>query len=155
MVSVALRAVPDGLAAAVKLTVPLPDPEPPPVTLSQVAPLVAVQAQAGFVVTFVLPAPPDDPRFWEAADSVKLQVPACEIWRVCPAAVRVAVRAAAFLFCGALKVTVPLPVPLAPDVMVSQVALLVAVQVHPVPVVTLAVPVPPAAATLGDDEDSV
>jgi hypothetical protein len=47
---------------------------------------------------------------------------------------------------------VPLPVPLAPDVMVSQVALLAAVQVHPAPVVTLAVPVPPAAGTLGDEE---
>jgi hypothetical protein len=38
-----------------------------------------------------------------------------------------------------------LPVPLAPEVIVIQVALLVAVHVHPPCVVTLAVEVPPAA----------
>ena len=43
--------------------------------------------------------------------------------------------------------TVPFPLPLAPLVMVSQLALLVAVQLHPAPAVTLA-ELDPAAAAL-------
>ena len=42
----------------------------------------------------------------------------------------------------------PLPLPLAPDVMVNQELLLAAVQVHPAAVVTVALLVPPAAAGL-------
>ena len=46
---------------------------------------------------------------------------------------------------AALKATVPLPVPLAPDVTVSQdVLLLAAVHAHVLPAVTLTEPVPPA-----------
>jgi hypothetical protein len=41
--------------------------------------------------------------------------------------------------------TVPLPVPLAPDVIVIQPALLVAVQAHPLAAVTLTEPLPPLA----------
>ena len=41
------------------------------------------------------------------------------------------------MFAATEKVTVPFPLPLAPDVMLSQEALLVAVHVHPVAVVTL------------------
>jgi hypothetical protein len=40
--------------------------------------------------------------------------------------------------------TVPLPLPLAPALIVNQLALLVAVQEHPAVVVTVAVPVAPA-----------
>ena len=59
-----------------------------------------------------------------------------------PARVLVAVLAAA------LKATVPLPVPLAPDVTVSQdVLLLTPVHAHDAPAVTVTLPVPPAAAT--------
>ena len=42
----------------------------------------------------------------------------------------------------------PLPEPLAPDVIVMNELLLTAVQLHPVDVVTLTLPVPPAAAKL-------
>jgi hypothetical protein len=47
-----------------------------------------------------------------------------------------------------VKLTVPLPVPDAPEESVTNVALLVAVQVHPVPAVTGTVPVPPPAANV-------
>jgi hypothetical protein len=57
-----------------------------------------------------------------------------------PARVLVAVLAAA------LKATLPLPVPLAPEVTVNQdVLLLAAVQAHVLPAVTVTEPVPPAA----------
>ena len=58
------------------------------------------------------------------------------------------------MFAAALKFTVPLPEPLAPDVMVSQLTPLVAVHAHPVPAVTFVLPVPPVAATLVDVDDS-
>jgi hypothetical protein len=64
---------------------------------------------------------------------------------VCPAIVSVPVRADVPVFAVVLYVTVPLPVPLAPAVTVIQVALLVAVHVQPVCVVTLTVELPPAA----------
>ena len=64
-----------------------------------------------------------------------------------PATASVAVRAAPVL-AATVKLTVPLPVPDAPAEMVTNVALLVAVQVHPVPAVIGIVPVPPAAANV-------
>jgi hypothetical protein len=47
-----------------------------------------------------------------------------------------------------VKLTVPLPVPDAPEEIVTNVALLVAVQAHPAPAVTGTVPVPPPAANV-------
>ena len=50
------------------------------------------------------------------------------------------------LFAATLNVTVPFPVPLAPEAIVSQAALLVAVQTHPAATDTATgVPAPPAA----------
>jgi hypothetical protein len=65
----------------------------------------------------------------------------CLTVKVFPAIVTVPVRS--FLPGGAvaLYATVPLPVPLAPDVTVIQSALLLAVQVQPLPVDTATVPV--------------
>ena len=49
-------------------------------------------------------------------------------------------------FVPTVKLTVPFPVPVLPDVIVIQLgALLVAVQAHPAPAVTEKLPVPPAA----------
>ena len=63
---------------------------------------------------------------------------------VLPAMVSVAGRSAPVLT-ATLNATVPLPVPVAPDVKVTNAALLVAVQVHVVAdAVTAAVPVPPS-----------
>ena len=63
---------------------------------------------------------------------------------VWPATVSVPVRCEVEVLAVALKVTVPLPDPLAPPLMVSHAALLVAVHVHPVAAVTLVVDDPAA-----------
>ncbi len=60
-----------------------------------------------------------------------------------PAMVIVPVLEDVLLFDPTEKLTVPFPEPLAPAVMVIQVALLVPVQLHPVVAVTLTLPVPP------------
>ena len=67
----------------------------------------------------------------------------CETVKVCPPAVIVPVRGVVVEFAATLNVTVPLPEPFAPPVMVIQLALLVAVHVHPVDVVTVNEPLPP------------
>ena len=74
--------------------------------------------------------------------------PACVTVTLWPAMVSVAVRAVAVVLATALNATVPLPVPLAPEVTVSQLALLAAVQAQPVGAVTDTEPV--AAADVSD-----
>jgi len=64
---------------------------------------------------------------------------------VWPATVSVPLRDCPVGLAVPLKFTVPLPEPLAPLVIVSQLALLAAVHAHPVTVVTAVDPVPPAA----------
>jgi len=65
-----------------------------------------------------------------------------------PPIVIVPLRAVVFGFADALNATVPLPLPLAPLVTVSQdVLLLTPVQAQPLGAVTLVDPVPPPAAT--------
>ena len=65
---------------------------------------------------------------------------------VWPATVNVALRDEAAVFAVAVTLTAPLPDPLAPLVTVNQLALLVAVHVHPVGAVTFTEPLPPPAA---------
>ena len=73
-------------------------------------------------------------------------MPLCVTVKVWPAIVTVPVRCAVAEFAAMVMLTVPLPVPLAPAVIVTKlVALLTAVHVHPDVVVTFTVPVPPAA----------
>ena len=65
-------------------------------------------------------------------------------------------RGCVAVFAVALNATVPLPFPLAPLVMVSQVVLLLtAVQVQPVMAVTLVDPTPPLDATAWLVDESV
>jgi hypothetical protein len=69
---------------------------------------------------------------------------------VCPATVKVPVRCAPVL-AVAVNPTLPFPLPLAPDVIVSHEALLVAVHPQPVEAVTaIDVPAPPDAAMFCD-----
>ena len=70
-------------------------------------------------------------------------MPDCDTVNVWPAIVSVPVRADVDPLAAMLNVVVPLPLPLAPAVMVIQDALLVAFQVHPLPAVTVVLPVPP------------
>jgi hypothetical protein len=69
--------------------------------------------------------------------------PSCETATDCPATVSVALRDEG-PFAVALNPTVPLPVPLPPDVIVSQAALDAAVHAQPAVVVTATVLEPPA-----------
>jgi hypothetical protein len=110
--------------------------------------LVTVHVHALVVVTAVLPVPPEAATFCEVGDKVKPQVPACDTVKVWPAIVSVPVRAVVEVFAAMLKLTLPLPDPLVPDVKVIQLALLVALHPHPAPAVMFVLPVPPAAATL-------
>jgi hypothetical protein len=68
---------------------------------------------------------------------------------VFPAIVRVALRAAPVV-AAALYCTSPLPLPVAPDAIVSHDSLLDALHEHPSVVVTVTRPVPPAAGTDAD-----
>jgi hypothetical protein len=66
--------------------------------------------------------------------------------KVCPPIVNVPVRVVPFGFAAALKLTGPLPLPVAPLVTVSHdVSLLTPVQAQPPGAVTVVDPVPPAA----------
>ena len=66
---------------------------------------------------------------------------------VWPPAVIVAVRAEALVLAATENATVPLPLPLLPEVTVTQAAELVAVHAQPDEEVTVKLPVPPLAAT--------
>jgi hypothetical protein len=66
----------------------------------------------------------------------------CLTVKVRPAIVNVPVRLSSLEFLSTLNLTEPLPVPLAPDVIVIQFALLVAVHPQPVPADTVMVPCP-------------
>jgi uncharacterized protein YhhL (DUF1145 family) len=147
IVSVAVRAAVVVFAAAVKVTVPLPVPFDPAVTVTQLAPLVAVHAHPVVVVTATLPVPPAAANAWFDAEMLNAQpAAACVTVKLRPAIVSVAVRAVVVVFAATLKLTVPFADPLDPAVTVTQLARLVAVHGQPVIVVTATLPVPPAAA---------
>jgi hypothetical protein len=139
------------LAAIVKATLPFPPPDAPDVIVSQDALLDAVHVQPLAALTaIVVPVPP----LAAAVCDVGLIVyaHACD-WvtlKVCPAIVSVPVRCAPVL-AAIVKATLPFPPPDAPDVIVSQDALLDAVQVQPLAALTaIVVPVPPLAAAVCD-----
>jgi hypothetical protein len=150
MVSVPLRCDPFGFPVALKLTVPLPLPLAPLVIVShEVALLTAVHAQPPAAVTAVEPvAPPNAMEALVGAIAYVQVAAACVTVNVCPPTVNVPLRCDAFGLAVALKLTAPLPLPLAPLVIVSQdVSLLTAVHAQPPGEVTVVEPVPPAEAT--------
>jgi hypothetical protein len=71
--------------------------------------------------------------------------PACVTVNVCGPILNIPVRELALEFAATESFTVPLPDPLPPEVMVSQSAWLLAVQVQPSSAVTLTLPLPPLA----------
>jgi hypothetical protein len=105
--------------------------------VSQEAVVVAVQAQpVGVVTADVLPVEAVAASENDAGDTAYVHVaPAWETVMVWPPTVTVAERALEDGFAWALKTTFPLPEPVA-VVSVSQEAVVVAVQEHPVGVVT-------------------
>ena len=147
MVKVPLRAGPL-FEATENVTLPLPLPLAGDVTVIHDALLVAVHPHPPEAVTvtevFVEPA--------AAVENVVGLTPdehaaAWDTVTVCPATVSVPLRAAP-VFAAALKPTEPSPVPPAPVVMDSHVALLTAVQTQPVCVsMAIGVAAPPAEVT--------
>ena len=155
IVSVPVRAAPV-LAATPNDTVPLPVPDAPLVTVSHAALAVAVHAHVPCeAVTVTEAGPPASATLWAAGAIVIVHGgggAACVIVNVRPAAAIVATRDAVPVFAATVNATVPLPVPAAPDVIVIQAALVVAVHVQlPAEAVTAIDPDPPASATFWDD----
>jgi hypothetical protein len=143
-VNVHVRGVVIGLAIIEYVAVP--EPEPEPVTVSQTLEPLVVQAHPAVVVTVMVPVVAPTGALMDVGDTVKLHTGPSLTVKTTPPIVSAALRAVVVLFGAALKLTVPFPVPLAPEVTVNHVALLVAVQVQPDWVVTLTVPVPPVPA---------
>ena len=130
------------LAAAVKLTVPLPVPVLPEVIVIHGELLLAVQVHPAEVVTVTLPVPPAAFTFKSVGVTVKVQPDCWLTVKVCPPAVIVPVRGGPAFGCT-VKAIAPLPVPLL-LVRVIQGTLLDADQVQPAAVVILKLPLPPA-----------
>jgi hypothetical protein len=147
-VRVPVRSAP-GLAAIVNATLPLPLPDAPDVMVSHAALLAAVHAHPLAALTAIdVPAPPPAAAVCDVGLMLYEHDCDCVTVNVCPATVSVPVRCAP-VFADALYATVPPPLPLAPLVIVSQGALLDAVQAQPPAVVTvIGEPAPPLAATV-------
>jgi hypothetical protein len=146
MVSVPDRAGPL-VAAAVKLTLPLPLPPAPEVTVIQDALLAAVQAQPAPAETATVVSPPDAGTVRVSGEIAYVQPWPCTTVTVRPAMASVPDRDGPVVE-ATVNVTVPDPLPLAPDAIAIHDALLVAFHVQPAPAVTATLPLPPAAGTL-------
>ncbi len=133
-------------AATVKLTVPLPVALLAEVIVIQLALLVAVQLHAlEEAVTLTLPVPPCQPTYSLIGEIEYLHDDDggdCVTVNVCPAMAIVPVRWLVVVLAATVKLTVPLPVALLAEVIVIQLALLVAVQGQLLEAVTLTLPVP-------------
>jgi hypothetical protein len=150
IVSVPCRVCVCALPAAEYPIVPLPLPLDPEMTVSHDgALLLAVQAHPAGALTAVDPVAPF--AAIEVLTGVSVNVQPSAAWltvKVWPAIVSVPCRVCVTPFAAAANVTVPLPLPLAPVLTLSQAGVLVAaVQAQPVGAVTLAEPLPPLAPT--------
>ena len=136
------------LAATLNVTTPLPVPVAPEVTVIQLALLVAVRAHPVVPVTATdNDAPAAATLDWLVGEIVNAPhaVAACDTMNVCPPTTTVPARNPPVALAATLSDTVPVPVPVAPDVTVIQLALLVAVHAQPVVPVTAIDTGPPAA----------
>ena len=126
----------------------VPDPVPDVVdTVTHAADAEIVQAQLDDVVMVMVPVPPLGFALIRTGVIVKLHDGLGSVTtKLEPAIVRVAVRGAAVVFAAPVNVTVPEPVRPVPFEIVTQLAPLVALHVHPALVVTVTTPVPPVAA---------
>jgi hypothetical protein len=126
-------------ASTSKATVPLPVPLPPDVILNQEALLIALQLQAEVTLAELDPAAAG--RFRVVGLTLYVhELPPWMTVSVSSAIVKMPVRDTEVGFTATVKPTVPLPLPLVPEVMVTQATLLV--EVHPQPAVVDTVPVP-------------
>jgi hypothetical protein len=121
IVSVPVRCELLVLGATLKLTEPPPEPVAPPVTVIHDALLTPVQVHPDVVVTVDVPVPPPSSTDWLDGEIEKAHAaPACVTANVWPAIETVPVRDCVVLLAVTLTPTVPLPLPLAPLVTVSQ-----------------------------------
>jgi hypothetical protein len=128
---------------------PLPVPLAPEVTVIHDALLVADREQPRVPVTDTLTLPPPAGTLVPVGDRLKLQGTAfCVTVKVWPAMITVPVREVPAVLAATLRPTVPLPVPLAPEVTVIHDALLVADRAQPVVPLTETLTPPPPAATV-------
>ena len=147
-VSVPVRALEPVVAATLKVTVPVPLPLPPAVIVIHEALLCAVQLQPAVVCTVVDPVPPPVAAALVVGAIVNEHAAAaCVTVKVCPPRVMTPCRVCVCGLAAAEKNTVPLPLPLAPAVIVSHEAPLDADHAQPAGAVTAVDPVPPAVAT--------
>jgi hypothetical protein len=155
IVSVPLRGEVTVLASTVNDAVPLAVPLAPAVTVIQLALLTAVHAHPVTADTVADPEPPVAAALSDDGEIEGVQgAPASLTVNVWPPIVTVPLRGVVLVFAGALNPTVPLPLPLAPDVTVSHALLLVAVHAQPVGAVIPTLPVPPVPATDCDAAES-
>jgi hypothetical protein len=137
----------------VRLTVPLPEPLAPEVTEIHETLLLAVQVQPAPAVTDTVPLPPDagtDCVSGAIANEQPLPWVTVTVW---PATVSVPDRFGPVAAATA-NVTVPDPLPLAPEVIVIHGCALEAVHAQPAPPLTFTVRVPPEASTLCESGDT-
>jgi hypothetical protein len=141
-------------AAIATCSGPFPEPVLPEGNVIQGTLLEAVQAQPFGAVTETGTLPPLPGTFWLAGEIEYVHPPSCVTVNVWPPAVMAALRCAP-VFGAAEKRTVPLPLPAAPAVTVSQVGSpLVAFQPHPSAVRTSNAPLPPPAGTDAEAAES-
>jgi hypothetical protein len=117
-----------------------------PATAIHEAAVEEPQPHVNCVVTAIVPVPPPAgiATFRGVTENVHDALGSV-IKKLFPAIVRKAVLPSVVVLGAAVKPTVPEPVPAAPLEIVTHDAPLVAVQLHPEVVVTLTVPLPPAA----------
>ena len=143
-VSEPFNVVPPVFGLTVKFTEPLPEPLEPDVTLAHDELLDAVQEHPDGAVTLTLPGPPADVKEPELAEREYVQLtPVSVKVKLCPATVREPFNVVPPVLGLTVKDTVPLPEPLAPDVIDAQFELLEAVHAQPDGAVTVTVPGPP------------
>ena len=148
IVSVPVRVVATPFTSTENAVVPLPEPDPPLVTVIQVALLTAVHPHPVAAVTAVEPDPPLAFIASDAGEMVGAQgAPASVTVKVWPAIVSVPLRPVVNVLGSALNATLPAPLPTAPDVTVNHETLLVAVQSQSVAALTAVDPVPPEKGT--------
>jgi hypothetical protein len=137
-----------GFAATVYGIVPLPEPAPVPPIVIHGALVVALHAQPVNVVKVTVPAPPPSVNDCVAGLAVYVQVPpAWVIVNGSPPIVSVAVRGLVVPLAATEYPTVPLPLPLAPLVIVTHGADEAAVHAQPPSAATATVPVVVVAGT--------
>lgn len=124
----------------------MPEPDPEALIVSQLAELLDVQAHPVVVVTEMVPVVAAACASIEVGDTVKLHADASLTTKMRPPMVRKPLRENVEVFAAAVKPTLPLPEPLAPDVTANQLVPLVAVHAQPAGAVTPTVPAPPVPA---------